>query len=580
MMTDRPRSVIKEDPMLSLPTALAVIVWSGAGQTVLLDFYSDQCPPCRSMEPTIQALEAKGYPVRRVNVDRETVLAQQYQVTNIPCYVMLADGQVVDRVVGGTTFFRLEGMFQLAQQRAGVSGAGIAGGLSATPPSPGAPLTAPPRSDAPTPNGFGGTSVPLSGTTPPSNSVTPASFLNPIAGDFPVSAGVAPLGGQPPAANSVAGSQPLQPNDPLLAVSVRLRIEDRDGHSCGSGTIIDAREGEALILTCGHVFRDSQGKGRIQVEVFTPEGVQTLEGALVTFDLDRDVGLVSVRSPRPLRAARVAPAGFRVGEGEPVVSVGCNHGAAPTLQHSRITAVDRIVGPPNSGNYKVTGQPVEGRSGGGLFMEDGTVIGVCNAADPQDRDGLYASISSIHWLLDQVNLGFVYRQDSPNAVPLGPVPGTVAGGPPASVMPAPGGGFALPGTLPGPEGPVVPPNAGMLSAEEQAAVDEIVRRLRDGAEVICVVRSRTDPSASSEVIMLEKASPEFLRQLIAEARPGETRHETSLEIPRLRPAAFTTPVGSGGLPPSADTPALPQRNASGELRLEWSATPSAWRTSR
>ena len=58
----------------------------------------------------------------------------------------------------------------------------------------------------------------------------------------------------------------------LIAASVRLRVEDADGHSCGSGTIIDARGGEALILTCGHIFRDSKGKGRIEVDLPGPAG--------------------------------------------------------------------------------------------------------------------------------------------------------------------------------------------------------------------------------------------------------------------------------------------------------------------
>ena len=51
----------------------------------------------------------------------------------------------------------------------------------------------------------------------------------------------------------------------LLAASVRIRVEDRQGHNCGSGTIIDALPGgEALVLTCGHLFRDSEGKGKIE----------------------------------------------------------------------------------------------------------------------------------------------------------------------------------------------------------------------------------------------------------------------------------------------------------------------------
>jgi len=60
-------------------------------------------------------------------------------------------------------------------------------------------------------------------------------------------------------------------------------------------------------------------------------------------------------------------------------------------------------------------------------------------------------------------------------------------------------------------------NPPRLSIAEQAALDEIRRRLREGAEVICVVRSRRNPLAKSEVIMLDKASPDFLKLLAAEA---------------------------------------------------------------
>ena len=69
----------------------------------------------------------------------------------------------------------------------------------------------------------------------------------------------------------------------LIAASVRLRVEDANGHSCGSGTIIDARDGQALILTCGHIFRDSKGKGQIEVDLFSPSGQQRVPGQLISY---------------------------------------------------------------------------------------------------------------------------------------------------------------------------------------------------------------------------------------------------------------------------------------------------------
>ena len=77
----------------------------------------------------------------------------------------------------------------------------------------------------------------------------------------------------------------------MLAASVRLRVEDPQGHSCGSGTIIDARAGgEALVLTCGHLFRDSKGTGKIEVDVYGPAPAVRVPGRLVAYDLERDVG--------------------------------------------------------------------------------------------------------------------------------------------------------------------------------------------------------------------------------------------------------------------------------------------------
>src|SRR4029077_13611084 len=76
----------------------------------------------------------------------------------------------------------------------------------------------------------------------------------------------------------------------LLAASVRLRVEDPQGHSCGSGTIIDALPGgEALVLTCGNLFRDSQGRDKVEVDVFGPAPAAHLVGRVVSFDLERDV---------------------------------------------------------------------------------------------------------------------------------------------------------------------------------------------------------------------------------------------------------------------------------------------------
>ena len=79
--------------MVSLQAAIAAIALSGVGQTTMLDFYADWCGPCKAMNPTVQALVAAGYPVQRVNIDKNRALAAKYGVQNIPCFVMLVDGK-------------------------------------------------------------------------------------------------------------------------------------------------------------------------------------------------------------------------------------------------------------------------------------------------------------------------------------------------------------------------------------------------------------------------------------------------------------------------------------------------------
>jgi thiol-disulfide isomerase/thioredoxin len=500
--------------MVWLQAAFLATVFSAAGDTVLLDFYADWCGPCRAMDPTISALAAEGVPVRKVNIDRDPQMAGQFSVTSIPCYVMLVDGQEVDRVVGGTTYSRLKRMCELGlAQRTQQQQPPLALAQNTT------PATRPPAA------------------FPAQQSGLP---LRTAAGQPVHSPAPPPLPGRQP---SVPGGWYPQratepsPDDALIAASVRLRIEDANGHSCGSGTIIDAREGEALILTCGHIFRESKGIGRIEVDLFGPEGIQQVAGKLVSYNLDRDVGLLSIRTPGPVATAPVAPAGYRIGPGDSVVSVGCNNGDRPTARRSQVTSLDKFLGPPN---LQVAGLPVEGRSGGGLFSRDGLVIGVCNAADPQDNEGLYAALASIHAELDQGRLSFVYDTDNRGLAPqpTGPASSALAAADEPAMperMPRSWGAAAANEFAAGPASSSAG-EAAALSAEEQAALEEIRRRVQEGAEVVCVVSPR-QPGAKSEVIILDRASAALLGQLAAMGRSQDPLRSTSLEVPKRQQPA-------------------------------------------
>ena len=256
------------------------------------------------------------------------------------------------------------------------------------------------------------------------------------------------------------------------------------------------------------------------------------------------MGLVAIRPPVPVTTARLAPPGYRVAEGQAVVSVGCNNGGQPTARHSQVTRLNKFQGPPN---IEVAGQPAEGRSGGGLFTSEGYVIGVCNAADPTDKEGLFVALEAICAQLDQDQLAFVYKS------PAGSAAGRRRGPTRRAFRRRRRRGLAR-----RPAPPIWPLRsagqaggaAGGLASHEQAALDEIRRSLREGAEVVVVVRPRGNPDAQSEVIMLDHVSPEFLKQLAAEQQP----HGASLRDLIQAAQEVVGVVGAAGRP--APNPAL------------------------
>jgi len=538
--------------MVSLHAALVALALSGAGQlpgvgqAVFYDFYADWCAPCRAMDPTIQELVARGYPVEKVNIDRNPQLAAQYGVQSIPCYVMVVDGREVDRVLGGTTLSRLDRMCKLASTAASPSRSST---VQSSVPLP-AVESLPPFSTM--------IANPPSTNQPLAKSVASRAVQQPLP-QLPISQ--LPISQLP--ISSPGWAPKSTPDSHLLEASVRLRIEDPEGRSCGSGTIIDARQGEALILTCAHIFRDSQGKGPIAVDLFGANPLKAVPGRLVSYDLKSDIGLVAIRVPDQVATVPVAAAGYRTAANDAVVTVGCNNGDRPSAQHSRVTVLNKFLGPDS---LMVAGEPVEGRSGGGLFSADGRVIGVCNAADREDREGLYAALASIHAELDRSGLTCIYNPTSdataiaandqfPKAAMVVVNPPPMARQMPrVSELPALASNFPVRQVSVSSD-EVFPQGTLPLSAMEQAALEEIRRKLHEGAEVVCIVRSRTDQTARSEVITLDRASPNFLRQLAGEALINDSRQLTSLAVPKRAssnegaarsPSFGATPPRDGG----------------------------------
>ncbi len=71
---------------------------------VAVDFMAKWCAPCKHMEPIVEevatALGAHGVKICRLDVDRESDLAQKYQILSVPTILVFKKGKVVEQLVG------------------------------------------------------------------------------------------------------------------------------------------------------------------------------------------------------------------------------------------------------------------------------------------------------------------------------------------------------------------------------------------------------------------------------------------------------------------------------------------------
>ncbi len=473
--------------MVSLHAFLLAAALAGSHDTVLLEFTADWCGPCRLMQPTIQRLHDAGYPIRPVNVDREPDLTRQFRVGPIPCFVLIRGGREVDRLVGAASYDRLVRMFESPSQVGGVPT-----DPTAVPRDPGNMRAQSP--DAPT--------APLA----------PLPTVSSTAGEAEPRSLAATTHG--------ADSSPVAPRSTIrqraLLATVRLCVRDATGQSHATGTIIDVHGDEALVLTCGHVFRASRGQGEILVELCMPGATGPVPGKLITYESEtRDIGLVSIRPGIRVYPMRVAPTEYRLQKGESVFSVGCDYGASPTVRESAISAINRYAGAPN---LEIVGHPVEGRSGGGLFTADGLLIGVCNGADLEEDRGLYASLPVIHNELRAINQERIFAGDP--ALPAAPVADARIVEPGVSAISL--------------QGVTTPPAPSSPS---------------DALEVICIVRSRHGADRDERVLVIDTPSADLLHQLRQAAQGAARDPAPGAPAPPILNAARQQPASIPPPPP-------------------------------
>lgn len=83
--------------------------------TVVVDFHTADCRPCRAMEPHLHELERQeGVPVLRVDAAADPDACRRYDVQGVPTLLLVREGRVVAR---------RHGLTLLRELRAWVAGA-------------------------------------------------------------------------------------------------------------------------------------------------------------------------------------------------------------------------------------------------------------------------------------------------------------------------------------------------------------------------------------------------------------------------------------------------------------------------
>ncbi|MFP0195003.1 thioredoxin family protein [Pseudomonas sp. PHC1] len=69
---------------------------------VVVNFHAPWCGPCKMINPAIEALTLihPNTIFLKIDIDEVDEIAQQYNITNIPTYVYIKNGAVVQEVYG------------------------------------------------------------------------------------------------------------------------------------------------------------------------------------------------------------------------------------------------------------------------------------------------------------------------------------------------------------------------------------------------------------------------------------------------------------------------------------------------
>lgn len=508
---------------------------AGPPDVQLLDFTASYCEPCRQMLPILQRMEHDKFPIRRVDITEDPDLSRKFQITGLPTLIVMVEGKEVKRFVGLTSEDELRQAMHkaardLEQKR-----------IADNPPAP--PL----RPEVATKT----QQVNDNEKIEPKAPAAPASSRKSLADVFQrmfsgrksapdVIRGQSPGGDA--AANGLVRSE---------AATVRVQVEGRSTkggrkvREVGTGTIIHSVPGETLVLTCAHFFLNLQRDGSsVTVETFDDGRPEGFAATVVGGNHSLDLAIIRCTPKRTLPAVSVSAQSPELATGQSLVSFGCDLGNSPSRLEMSLVAVDRYLGP---GNLVCTMDPVSGRSGGGLYLPTGELVGVCSCAEREKSEGLYMAWSAIASLLRELKLekllrdstltsdenSFIAADDS-----LSDDPGLSAEGSLADATPAPNSSLPMPAKpeLENLEFDPLAESPEVAAADPEASADAASPLESDantspgkpvnpevnaakGPEITVIIDEKT-PGSQKKVIVIPRASQWLLEMLTGES-PGE-----------------------------------------------------------
>lgn len=560
-----------------LAALLSMFVGSPAPDCTIIEFTVENCGPCRQLQPALEKLRSEGWDIRTVDAARERELVKQHAIESLPTLVLVSNGKEVDRIVGAAPYEKIlprlaklllaSNANSLNNSNAKIDAPRISAPQLIDPAPAQLGRTAPAaaaenwQASQPKPlnRSNSDSGITVRGQSPAGAFPMLALSTNSAISSAPSSSAIAekfeklnspqnstqnssvnqlisntsPGRSLEPAATNLRQPDrlPQQQLQPLPvsrnaapidlqkaiaraeAATVRIRVDEENTTAYGTGTVIDVHGDEALVLTCGHLFREMKPHSQLTIDLFAGRAQPlNIPAQLIDFRADAgdvDIGLVSFKLPFAIEPVPLLPASEALEVRQSAFSFGCDHGANPTRRDTQIKSINRYLGAPN---VEIDGAPAVGRSGGGLFDHHGRLIGVCNAADAAGDEGIYAAAEIVYAQIERLQLPHLFNNTTHQTQPA-QVATTQVGSPQVVTAQATGPASPAMNSFASQQEQV---NPGQLFEDslDQPTVAQASRQAAEAtvgvSQLTCIVR---DAAGREQVVRIDAPTPELLGEI-------------------------------------------------------------------